>query len=188
MPCFSAGPLPPSLSCRSHSFSKPPPHLSLSLFLCLSLSLCVSVWTAAQFHTQGKMKHSNHRACCQIKGCEKLFEGQRVCVCLCVCACVCMCWVCVCLPVYMCVRLGCEIWVCLCRVFFPSVLVQPECSVCERIVPLGVSVYPTLENKSLQESKGRGGAVTYLPSLQNGGERSTTFYIHICLPKPAEQM
>lgn len=31
------------------------------------------------------MKHSNHRACSQIKGCEKLFEGQCVCVSVCVC-------------------------------------------------------------------------------------------------------
>ncbi len=26
--------------------------------------------------------------------------------------------------------LGCEIWVCLFRVFFPSIMVQPGCSVC----------------------------------------------------------
>lgn len=60
--------------------------------------------------------------------------------------------------VYVCICvLGCEIWVCLFRVFFPSIMVQPECSVCEGIVPLGGSVYSTVENERLQERKGQEG-------------------------------
>ena len=76
------------------------------------------------------MKHSNHWACSQIKGCEKLFEGQRVCVCVSVFACMEFVYMFAGVYVGICVLLACEIWVCLFRVFFPSIMVQPGCCVC----------------------------------------------------------
>lgn len=125
-----------SLCHCSHSFTNPlPPHSTPPLSL--SPSLCVSAWTAAQFHTQGKMKHSNHWACSQIKGCakkkkKKLFEGQCVCVRLPVFACTEVVYMFAALYLCICV-LACEIWVCLFRVFFPSVILQPGCCMCVRV-------------------------------------------------------
>lgn len=109
--CLSATALILSLTL---SLLIPPPSLSLSP------SLCVSAWTAAQFHTQGKMKHSNHWACSQIKGCAKkkknylkgnvfvcacqCLRAGRLCICLLLYICVYVCW----LVRFGCACLGCS--------------------------------------------------------------------------------
>ena len=74
----------------------------------------------------------------------------------------------------ICVLLACEIWVCLFRVFFPSIMVQPGCSVsvCVSVREKFHFVYSTVESERLQERKGQEGLSHTSPHVK-------LFYIQI---------